>query len=40
MLDPKARRVLLPQDREIIAITGMTEDEYIQFWIIAQKEQV
>lgn len=31
MLDPKARRVLLPQDREIIAITGMTEDEYIQF---------
>ena len=31
MLDPKARRVLLPQDREIIALTGMTEEQYIQF---------
>ena len=31
MLNPKAQLVLLPQDREIMAATGMTEAQYREF---------
>jgi hypothetical protein len=36
MIDPKARMVLLPEDREIMALTGMSEAEYREFqlWVI------
>ena len=36
MIDPKARLVLLPEDREIMALTGMSEAEYREFqlWVI------
>ena len=37
MLDPKAQLVLLPQDREVMAVTGMTEAEYRQFVLMAMQ---
>ena len=36
MLDPKAQLVLL-QDREVMAVTGMTEAEYRQFVLMAMQ---
>ena len=35
MLSPKRQFVLLPQDREIMAATGMTEEEYR--WFVKEK---
>ena len=37
MLDPKAQLVLLPQDREVMAVTGMSEAEYRQFCLMAMQ---
>ena len=39
MLDPKAQLVLLPQDREIMELTGLDEKQYrkFQLYVLTQK---
>ena len=37
MLSPNNRIVLLPQDREIMDITGMSEEEYRCLYVSATK---